>query len=30
MPTSRVMLTVTAGLANGRRIGEYVLDHTAS
>jgi len=26
MPTSRVTLTVTAG---GRRIGEYVLDHTA-
>jgi anti-sigma factor RsiW len=30
MPTSRVTLTVTAGRANGRRIGEYVLDHTAS
>jgi hypothetical protein len=29
MPTSRVTLTVTAGRANGRRIGEYVLDHTA-
>jgi anti-sigma factor RsiW len=29
MPTSRVVLTVTAGPANGRRIGEYVLDHTA-
>jgi len=26
MPTSRVTLTVTAG---GRRVGEYVLDHTA-
>ena len=30
MPTSRVTLTVTAGAWNGRRIGEYVLDHTAS
>jgi len=29
MPTSRVTLTVTAGRADGRRIGEYVLDHTA-
>jgi len=29
MPTSRVMLTVTAGRANRRRIGEYVLDHSA-
>ena len=29
MPTSRLTLTVTAGRANGRRIGEYVLDHTA-
>jgi hypothetical protein len=29
MPTSRVVLTVTAGPAHGRRIGEYVLDHTA-
>ena len=29
MPTSRVTLTVTAGRANGRQIGEYVLDHTA-
>jgi anti-sigma factor RsiW len=29
MPTSRVTLTVTAGRANGRRIGEYVLDHSA-
>lgn len=29
MPTSRVTLTVTAGHATGRRIGEYVLDHTA-
>jgi anti-sigma factor RsiW len=29
LPTSRVMLTVTAGRANGRRIGEYVLDHSA-
>lgn len=29
MPTSRVMLTVTAARAAGRRIGEYVLDHTA-
>ena len=29
MPTSRVTLTVTAGRANARRIGEYVLDHTA-
>jgi anti-sigma factor RsiW len=30
MPTSRVTVTVTAGRANGRRIGEYVLDHTAA
>jgi hypothetical protein len=29
MPTSRITLTVTAGRANGRRIGEYVLDHSA-
>jgi hypothetical protein len=29
MPTSRVTLTVTAGRANGRQIGEYTLDHTA-
>jgi anti-sigma factor RsiW len=29
MPTSRVTLTVTAGAADGRRIGEYVLDHVA-
>jgi hypothetical protein len=29
MRTSRVTLTVTAGRADGRRIGEYVLDHTA-
>jgi hypothetical protein len=29
MPTSRVTLTVTAGRADRRRIGEYVLDHTA-
>ena len=29
MPTSRLTLTVTAGGANGRRIGEYVLDHSA-
>jgi hypothetical protein len=29
LPTSRVMLTLTEGRANGRRIGEYVLDHTA-
>lgn len=29
MPTARVTLTVTAGRANGRRISEYVLDHTA-
>jgi hypothetical protein len=29
MPTSRVTLTVTAGRANGRQIGQYVLDHTA-
>jgi anti-sigma factor RsiW len=29
MPTSRVTLTVTAAGASGRRIGEYVLDHTA-
>ena len=29
MPTSRVTLTVTAVRADGRRIGEYVLDHTA-
>ena len=27
---SRVTLTVTAGRADGRRIGEYVLDHTAA
>jgi hypothetical protein len=30
MPTSRITLTVTAGRTNGRRIGEYVLDHSAS
>ena len=30
MPTSRVTLTVTAGAAGGRRIGEYVLDHSAN
>ena len=30
MPTSRVTVTVTAGRADGRRIGEYVLDHTAA
>lgn len=30
IPTSRVTLTVTAGGANGRRISEYVLDHTAT
>ena len=30
LPTSRVALTVTAGGADGRRIGEYVLDHAAS
>lgn len=29
MPTSRVTLIVTAGRANGPRISEYVLDHTA-
>jgi len=29
MPTSRVTLTVTEGSASGRRIAEYVLDHTA-
>jgi hypothetical protein len=29
MPTSRVVLTVTAGRSDGRRIAEYVLDHTA-
>lgn len=29
MPTSRVTLTLTAGRADGPRIGEYVLDHTA-
>jgi hypothetical protein len=29
LPTSRVTLTVTAGRATGRRIGEYVLDHSA-
>jgi hypothetical protein len=29
MPTSRVTLTVSDGRANGRLIGEYVLDHTA-
>ena len=29
LPASRVTLTVTAGRADGRRIGEYVLDHTA-
>jgi anti-sigma factor RsiW len=29
MPTSRVTLTVTAGRANGPKISEYVLDHTA-
>jgi hypothetical protein len=29
MPTSRVTLTVTAGHADGRRIGEYVLEHTS-
>ena len=29
MPTSRVMLTVTAGRTNTRQIGEYVLDHSA-
>jgi len=30
LPTSRVTLTVTAGRADGRQIGEYVLDHTAA
>lgn len=29
MPTSRVVVTVTAGGPNGRPIGEYILDHTA-
>jgi hypothetical protein len=29
MPTSRVTLTVTAAGADGQRIGEYILDHTA-
>ena len=29
MPTSRVTLTLTAGRANGPKISEYVLDHTA-
>ena len=29
IPTSRVTLTMTAGRADGRRIGEYVLDHSA-
>jgi hypothetical protein len=29
MPTARVTLTVTAGGESGRRLGEYVLDHTA-
>ena len=29
MPTSRVTLTVTSGRGDARRIGEYVLDHTA-
>ena len=29
MPTSRVTLTVNVRRANGRRIGEYALDHTA-
>jgi hypothetical protein len=29
MPTARVTLTVKAAGANGRRIGEYVLDHSA-
>ena len=29
MPTARVLLTVTAGGTDARRIGEYVLDHTA-
>jgi len=29
MPTSRVTLIVTAGRANGPKIAEYVLDHTA-
>jgi hypothetical protein len=29
MPTSRITLTVSDAGANGRRIGEYVLDHTA-
>lgn len=30
MPSSRVTLTVSAGTGNGRPIGEYVLEHTAS
>ena len=29
MPTSRVVLTLSAGRSDGRRIAEYVLDHTA-
>ena len=29
MPTSRVVLTVTAARANGPWVGEYVLDHSA-
>jgi hypothetical protein len=29
LPTARVTLTVTAGGESGRRLGEYVLDHTA-
>jgi len=29
MPTSRVTLTMTEGTSNGRRIAEYMLDHSA-